>query len=1027
MTASRGRLGRRGGTSGSTGSVAATLILSDSSILANATVGDAATQLQPFTISKSSAGVWGVPSVSVSYGSGSSWLTLDTSRGDDGSVIVTPTITPGANTAGTKTATITVTDSLASNSPQTVSVSLTLANQAPIISLSPDSLIEVVQDEATGSAQTVTITNTGGTTASTPTIGTITGSGAAYLTASAVSGSGPWTFTVTPNATGGTPGSYTASVPVQLSGATTVNLLVALTVTPSTSVQQALLAISPRPLSDAAFTTGGATPSTEVLTLFSSNGVPLAGPSIVSQTFSGVNTGWATAAIAGSQLTVTYDVSGSKAASDGMSLLTTVIQDAAASNTITHETYLKVNAAATTNILSLSATSLSIPVTTGSNATTQTITVSNAGTGGFSGLGTVVESITTAVTWVSASYTPGTSTGTVTLTFNTSALSAGTYNATLQVAASGATNSPKTVPIQVVVGAAPAVRLLKYTLPIGMSQDPTTGAISGVPSGITTSRPSQWNGAATYTVTASGATGFAQLQSFINTAASVNNPVIEIPAGTTLTGTNLTMPPRTGTGYCVIRTSGYGSLPSAGTRYLPSRDDAYTATLSTTNASPVVRTLPSANRYFWHGITFTGSATSTTTVSNYGHVVLIPMTFQSPPGDYVNVFTSDQSNNPSDLYFSQCRFKGVTGARKGMYVAAVNRLSVTDCYFDNYRVNGFEGQAINILYGGSSFYIANNYLEGCGENFMMGGAQIPYETDSWNPRDLYFKNNHCRGKWEWFSWHPTYDGLGGSFKNLFEIKRGHRILVHGCVFNRGGISGQAGIQIVFKSDNNNGNNLSTPTVSATSNVQMLHCVGYDMQRVLGVGGNSSPKGGITIPNDRHHITDNVFYTLNTSPNTGPGYLTEVGNGSSNVDITHNTFASNQGTISYGIMTFLGGTTYNLTYTDNIIPKGTYGVASGIGSFAKAAMDAKASVYQWVRNVHAGSWTTAERNAMPTGNYYPASESSIGFTAYPATSASSLALAAGSAYNDLDTSTSPASDAGADVTAVAAAVSGVESP
>ena len=110
------------------------------------------------------------------------------------------------------------------------------------------------------------------------------------------------------------------------------------------------------------------------------------------------------------------------------------------------------NRLATTNppgpMIALSPTSLSPTCTQGQNATSQTFTVQNSGTG------TLSYSISDNVSWLSCSPTSGTSTGeadTITVSYTTSGLAAGTYVATITVSDPNAGNSPQSVTVTLTV------------------------------------------------------------------------------------------------------------------------------------------------------------------------------------------------------------------------------------------------------------------------------------------------------------------------------------------------------------------------------------------------------------------------------------------------------------------------------------------------------------------------------------------------------------------------------------------------
>jgi hypothetical protein len=106
-------------------------------------------------------------------------------------------------------------------------------------------------------------------------------------------------------------------------------------------------------------------------------------------------------------------------------------------------------AATSSPAISRSPASLSTSCDQGSNASRQSFQVANSGSG------TLGYSISTGGTnWLSCSPTSGTSTGesgTIAVNYNTSGISAGTYFATITIAAAGASNSPQTIPVSLTV------------------------------------------------------------------------------------------------------------------------------------------------------------------------------------------------------------------------------------------------------------------------------------------------------------------------------------------------------------------------------------------------------------------------------------------------------------------------------------------------------------------------------------------------------------------------------------------------
>jgi hypothetical protein len=97
--------------------------------------------------------------------------------------------------------------------------------------------------------------------------------------------------------------------------------------------------------------------------------------------------------------------------------------------------------------------SLSTLTTVGTNASSQSFQVSNAGGG------TLSYTVSYDASWLSCSPVSGTSTGeldTIGVSYSTSGLAAGTYTASISITASGASNSPQTVPVTLIVNASPS-------------------------------------------------------------------------------------------------------------------------------------------------------------------------------------------------------------------------------------------------------------------------------------------------------------------------------------------------------------------------------------------------------------------------------------------------------------------------------------------------------------------------------------------------------------------------------------------
>lgn len=119
--------------------------------------------------------------------------------------------------------------------------------------------------------------------------------------------------------------------------------------------------------------------------------------------------------------------------------------------------------------IALSSSSLSFSGQQGSaNPASQTVTVSNSGAGVFNWTATTTQS---GGAWLSVTPPSGTGTATLTVSVNIPGLTGGTYQGAIQVASTGATNTPQTINVTLVLAAAPVavITLDPSALQIGVN------------------------------------------------------------------------------------------------------------------------------------------------------------------------------------------------------------------------------------------------------------------------------------------------------------------------------------------------------------------------------------------------------------------------------------------------------------------------------------------------------------------------------------------------------------------------------
>jgi hypothetical protein len=316
-------------------------------------------------------------------------------------------------------------------------------------------------------AQTIAVTNSGGGTLAMPTVAVTYGSGAGWLVSSVAADGAGWTITVRPSTTALAPATYTATLEVASAGATgspaSVSVSWEVTANPNP-----VLAADPATL---AFVgqTGQPDPATQDIQVSNVGGGTL-DPITV-----GTSEAWLSASVSGNVVTVGASVG---SLTDGSYLGTVTIASANADNTP-----LSVPVTLTVNQPTLQATpaSLSFATNVGVSPAAKTFTVTNAGSG------TLVAPVAAASeTWLDATVSGSDPTYTVSVSVDASALIEATYAATITLTSAGASNSPLTVPVEVVVAqpvldVSPAT--LSFTTNVGVNPPAQTLTLSNIGGG----------------------------------------------------------------------------------------------------------------------------------------------------------------------------------------------------------------------------------------------------------------------------------------------------------------------------------------------------------------------------------------------------------------------------------------------------------------------------------------------------------------------------------------------------------------
>jgi len=385
----------------------------------------------------------GTGTLSWSASPNAAWLRVNgsTSASGSNSGSLSISVNPAGLSPGTQSGMITIVASGAANTPQTVPVTLTITPAPiPTIGFNPATLsFSAIQNGATPTAQTVTITNAG--------TGTLTwsaSSNAAWLRVNggtSATGTNSGTFSVTVLPSGLAPGSQTGAITISASGATNspVNLPVTFTIT---AAPTPTIGLSSTNLS---FTgvQGGTNPAAQTVTVSNTGSGTLSWTAAESASWlsvspaSGNLTGGSSSA-----LSITVSTAGLSVGSQNAPI---VISASGATNT---PQTITISLSVTGQpVLSLSPTSLSFSATQGgANPATKTLNVANTGTG------TLNWSASDNATWLSVNPATGSTTTaatSVTVSINTAGLTANTYNAVITVSGTGV--ATQTIPVTLTV------------------------------------------------------------------------------------------------------------------------------------------------------------------------------------------------------------------------------------------------------------------------------------------------------------------------------------------------------------------------------------------------------------------------------------------------------------------------------------------------------------------------------------------------------------------------------------------------
>ena len=330
------------------------------------------------------------------------------------------------------------------------------------------------------------------------------------------------------------------------------------------------------------------------------------------------------------------------------------------------------------------------------------------------------------------------------------------------------------------------------------------------------------------------------------------------------------LPRKQGDAWIVITSAAHAQLPRRGTRVRPAQARLMPKLVASQGS--VVEAMPGAHHYRLVGLEIApADGVFLTTLVELGD----------------NEKTVEEQPHHIVIERSYIHGDPKKGSRRG--VALNSRFTaVIDSHVSDFKEVGADSQAVSGWNGAGPFRIANNYLEGAGENVMFGGAD-PTVPDL-VPADIEIVRNHMSKPLRWKVGHPRFEGTAWAVKNIFELKNARRVLVEGNVLERNWAHAQNGFAVLFTPRNQDGGSPWSVVEDVTFVNNVVRHVGAGIN-VLGKDDNHPSQQTRRIA-----IRNNVF--LDVGGDWGHGRLFQLLDGTSQITIEHNT-ALQTGSVLFG--------------------------------------------------------------------------------------------------------------------------------
>jgi hypothetical protein len=399
----------------------------------------------------------------------------------------------------------------------------------------------------------------------------------------------------------------------------------------------------------------------------------------------------------------------------------------------------------------------------------------------------------------------------------------------------------------------------------------------------------------------------AALQAAVDSARS--GDVIMLEPGVTYRG-HLVLRKKAATNYITLTSSNQAALPAPGVRMTPARAaSARLPRIVSSDEYPAIQTEPGAHHYRLLGLEIVANTA-------------VPVTYTIVQFGGTGTRQDALSEVPHHFIVDRAYVHGFSTHNTKRCIETNSAwTAVIDSYVSACHSSTQDSQAIAGWNGPGPFKVVNNYLEGAGETYMLGGSDpsIPNVI----PADVEIRGNHFRKP---ATWRQVW-----LVKNTFELKVGRRVLVEGNVFDGVWADAQNGYHMVIKSANQSGRCSWCVTEHVTIRRNLLRNSGSGMN----LAGGEAPRGGGVGRTNHIVVTGNRLESMNVigTPYRGDGRPFILG-GVDYVTIDHNTI--DNGNLTNLVMFGSKPVGPEFRFTNNIGYRNRYGFHS-LSTYAPAAI------------------------------------------------------------------------------------------